>query len=54
MSRQHDRELAVVLFGERAASNDLAYVDGPAGLMCDLKLYNLILSLASDLGVNLI
>jgi hypothetical protein len=43
--RQHDRELAVVLFRDRVASEDLTYVDGPAGQMADLKLYNLILSL---------
>ncbi|WP_321794746.1 RES family NAD+ phosphorylase [Caballeronia sp. J97] len=54
VSRQHDRELALIIFGDRVRVEDLAHLDGPTHLTSDVKLYNLILSLASELGVNLV
>ncbi|WP_175983233.1 RES family NAD+ phosphorylase [Caballeronia zhejiangensis] len=54
VSRQHDRELALIIFGDRVRVEDLAHLDGPTHLTSELKLYRVILSLASELGVNLV
>lgn len=54
VSRQHDRETAVMLFGDRVDPNNIRQVEGPASLTGDVRIYDLIVDLALDLGVSLV
>jgi len=51
VSRQDDRAMAVVLFGDRIASTDLATVDPPRPLFADVAAYGELLALAERIGV---
>lgn len=54
VSRQHDRETAVMLFGDRVDPADIEQVGGPISLAGDAKVYAELVDLAFDLGVNLV
>ena len=54
VSRQHDREIAVMLFGDCVDPKDIKQVEGPASLTGDVKVYASIVDLALDLGVSLV
>lgn len=54
VSRQDDRALAVVLFGDRVAPGDLVAVGGPRSILADTEVYSDLLALAERIGVNVV
>lgn len=54
VSRQDDRGLAVVLFGDRVAPDDLVAVGGPRAILTDIEVYSDLLALAERIGVNVV
>ena len=54
MSRQHDRVLAIVLFGDRVAAGALNQVDVSRDIVGDVPVYADLLRLASCIGVNVV
>lgn len=54
VSRQDDRALAIVLFGDRVATSDLSPSGAPRNLLTDIPLYADLVALADRVGVNLV
>ena len=54
VSRQDDRALAIVLFGDRVAAGDLTQVDVSRDVADDVSVYADLLRLASRIGVNVV
>ena len=54
VSRQDDRALAIVLFGDRIAAADLAPAGTPRGILGDVNLYSDLVALADRIGVNIV
>jgi RES domain len=54
ISRQDDRAIAIVLFGDRVASADLLPTAGPRNVLADVSVYTNLLVLADRIGVNIV
>jgi hypothetical protein len=54
VSRQDDRALAIVLFGDRVAATDLSPSGSPRNLLMDIPLYVDLVVLADRIGVNMV
>ena len=54
VSRQDDRALAVMLFGDRLATTDLSPIGEPLHVLTDIAVYTDLLSLADRIGVEII
>jgi hypothetical protein len=54
LSRQDDRALAFVLFGDRLAATDLLPTGGPHSVLADVPVYANLLTLADRIGVNIV
>lgn len=54
VSRQDDRGLAIILFGDRVAPNDLAAAGGPRNVLADVEVYSDLLTLAERIGVDVV
>jgi hypothetical protein len=54
VSRQDDRALAIVLFGNRLAAADLRPTGDPRSVLVDIPVYTDLLVLAELIGVNII
>lgn len=54
MSRQDDRALAIVLFGDRLATADLVLTGSPHSVLADIPVYTDLLILADRIGVNIV
>jgi RES domain len=54
VSRQDDRALAIVIFGDRVAAADLSPVGAPQDLLTVTAVYADLVVLADRIGVNLI
>jgi hypothetical protein len=54
ISRQDDRAIAIVLFGERVAAADLLPTAGPRNVLADVSVYTNLLVLADRIGVNIV
>ena len=54
MSRQDDRALAIVLFGNSLAAADLRPTGDPRSVLADLPVYTDLLVLADRIGVNIV
>jgi hypothetical protein len=54
VSRQDDRGLAIVLFGDRVAPHDLVAVSDPRSVVADVEVYSILLVLAERIGVNVV
>ena len=54
VSRQDDRALAIVLFGDRVATTDLQPTGDPRGVLADVPVYAVLLALADRIGVNIV
>lgn len=54
MSRQDDRALAIVIFGDRVAAADLSPVGAPLNLLTIDALYADLVILADGVGVKLV
>jgi hypothetical protein len=52
VSRQDDR--AIVLFGDRLAATDLLPTGGPHSVLADVPVYANLLTLADQIGVNIV
>lgn len=53
ISRQDDRAMAVVLFGDRIARADLTLADGPSDIL-NVPIYSKLLQLADRIGVDIV
>jgi hypothetical protein len=54
VSRQDDRALAIVLFGDRLAAADLVLTGSPHSVLADIPVYTDLLILADRIGVNIV
>lgn len=54
VSRQDDRALAVILFGDRVATTDLLPTADPRNVLADVLVYVDLLALADRIGVNIV
>jgi hypothetical protein len=54
ISRQDDRALAVMLFGDRIAPADLVPTADPRNVLADISVYAGLLALAERIGVNIV
>ncbi|NOJ41512.1 RES family NAD+ phosphorylase [Bradyrhizobium australiense] len=54
VSRQDDRALALMLFGDRITAKDLSPTGAPQNLLTDIPLYADLVALADRIGVNLV
>ena len=54
ISRQDDRALAVVLFGDRVATADLTQAGAPRDVLGDASVYSDLVRLAQRIGVDLV
>jgi hypothetical protein len=54
VSRQDDRAVAIVLFGDRLAVTDLLPTGGPHSVLADVPVYANLLTLADRIGVNIV
>jgi hypothetical protein len=54
VSRQDDRALAIVLFGNRLAAADLVPTGDPRSVLADIPVYTDLLVLADRIGVNIV
>jgi hypothetical protein len=54
ISRQDDRALAVMLFGDRIAPADLVPTAHPRNVLADISVYAGLLALAERIGVNIV
>lgn len=54
VSRQDDRALAIVLFGDRVAAADLLPTRAPHSVLADIRIYTDLLVLADRIGVNIV
>ena len=54
VSRQDDRALAVVLFGDRLAAADLLPTGDPRSVLADISVYTDLLVLADRIGVDIV
>jgi hypothetical protein len=54
ISRQDDRAIAIVLFGDRVASADLLPTAGSRNVLADVSVYTNLLVLADRIGVNIV
>lgn len=54
VSRQDDSARALILFGDRVASADLASTGNPRSILDDLDLYSDVLALGDRIGVNIV
>ena len=54
VSRQDDRALALMLFGDRVPATDLSPTGAPQNLLTDIALYADLVALADRIGVNLV
>ena len=54
MSRQDDRALAIVLFGNRLAAADLLPTGDPRSVLADIPVYTDLLVLADRIDVNIV
>jgi hypothetical protein len=54
VSRQDDRGLAIVLFGDRVGPHDLVAAGGPRSVLGGIEVYSDLLALAERIGVNVV
>jgi hypothetical protein len=54
VSRQDDRALAIVLFGDRLATADLLPTGAARSVLVDIAVYADLLVLADRIGVNIV
>jgi hypothetical protein len=54
VSRQDDRALALMLFGDRVSASDLIPLGGPIDVLSDLDVYSALLDLADRIGVKIV
>jgi RES domain len=54
VSRQDDRAIAIVLFGDRVAATDLLPTADPRNVLTDVSVYTNLLVLADRIGVNIV
>jgi len=54
VSRQDDRALAIMLFGDRVATTDLQPSGDPSSVLADVSVYAELLALADRVGVKLV
>ncbi|MFU0507823.1 RES family NAD+ phosphorylase [Pseudaminobacter sp. NGMCC 1.201702] len=54
VSRQDDRALAIVLFGDRVPATDLLLTSASRSILEDVDLYSDLLALAERIGVNIV
>jgi hypothetical protein len=54
ISRQDDRALAVMLFGDRIATADLSPTGDPRNVLAEIPVYAGLLALADRIGVNIV
>lgn len=54
VSRQDDRALALILFGDRVLADDLTSTGDSRGVIADVDLYSDLLALGERIGVNIV
>lgn len=54
VSRQDDRALAIILFGDRLSLDDLTADGAPRAILTDIAIYETLLTLAERIGVNIV
>lgn len=54
VSRQDDRAIAIVLFGDRLTAADLLPTGDPRNVLADVPVYTDLLALADRIGVNIV